>query len=82
MAIFQRNLAASAGDKLQLVYDTERRDLYVEDGPNKLSVDDALRRGGRGSTELGLLFVDLFKGPPKEGSDAAIQSDVRPEADR
>jgi hypothetical protein len=52
------------------VYDTERRDLYVEDGPNKLSVDDALRRGGRGSTELGLLFVDLFKGPTKERSDA------------
>jgi hypothetical protein len=63
-------LAASAGEKWQLVYDTERRDLYVQDGADKLTVDDALMRGGDGSTELGLLFVDLFKGPTKEEADA------------
>jgi hypothetical protein len=53
-----RELAASAAEKLQLVYDTERKDLYVQDGADKLSVQCAARKG---STEPGLLFVDLFK---------------------
>jgi hypothetical protein len=40
-----RELAASAAEKLQLVYDTERKDLYVQDGADKLSVQCAARKG-------------------------------------
>ena len=73
MALIKETLTDTPDGKWQLVYDTERRALYVESSRGKVSerigIDTALGLPGDGADELRLRIVDLFKGqtsPPKE----------------
>jgi hypothetical protein len=59
MALEKRKLS-----NWNLVYDTERRDLYVETDTKeggRISVDSALKLESKSANELRLAVVDLFK---------------------
>ena len=59
MATMKQQLDGAA---CQLVYDPERRELYVEAGDERLTIDEVLQVKGRGAEQLHMLIVDIFKG--------------------
>ena len=64
MAVLKRNVTAEPGTKWNLVYDQGRGDLYVE-----IITKGSVKRHGvsaamkmKGSSDLRLAIVDMFKG--------------------
>jgi hypothetical protein len=69
MAILKQNLTKAAD--WQLVYDTRRKELYVEaKGEGRLSIDAALKLKGDGPAALNIAIIDMFDGPRKEDRDS------------
>jgi len=66
MALIKETLTDTPDGKWQLVYDTEKRALYVESSRGKVTertgIDTALGLPDDGADELRLRIVDLFKG--------------------
>jgi hypothetical protein len=60
MAILKRNVTTAPEMKWNLVYDQDRRELYVEIGAKRHSVPAAMKM--KGSDDLRLAIVDMFKG--------------------
>jgi len=65
MSIEKRTLSNVPGSSWKLVYDTERCEIYVESGtlhgPERISIDAALKLKGEGANGLHLALIDLFK---------------------
>ena len=65
MAIVKRPLTkGGTAQGWQLVFDIGRKELYVEDGNKRLSVDAAMQMDGKAAIELQSAIVDLFKLQP------------------
>jgi hypothetical protein len=66
MALMKQVLSDTPDGAWQLVYETERKELYVEvktsNGIERVDIDRALRMSGDGPDELHLAIVDMFKG--------------------
>jgi hypothetical protein len=62
MSIEKRTLSNVPGSDWKLVYDTDSCELYVESGgPERISIDRALKMKGEGANGLYLAIIDLFK---------------------